>query len=141
MGKSDTLRDANAHQAIHSATYQELQDVTALMRASLKGDVSTSPVEAAAALIEVWEERVLAHAIVEETDLYPIFRVHGIDTKPWQRDHNWLRRWVEEARERLEQQGQVDGALMARLEAALLLMAQHSADEEDTLRTMSWPQD
>lgn len=141
MVKSDTLRDAIAHQAIHSATYQELQDVTALMRASLKGKIATSPVEAATALIEVWEERVLAHAIVEETDLYPIFRAQGVDTEAWQRDHSWLRRWVQEARERLEQRGQVDGALMARLEAALLLMAQHSADEEDTLRTVSWPQE
>ncbi len=103
----------------------------AVLRQSLGSDPVLAR-DVAQVLVEVWRERVLAHAEAEEAALYVVLR-----QAPWAerasrllRDHDLLRTWVGEAEAALTQGARVTPAALARLEALLVLRARHEDDEE-----------
>jgi hypothetical protein len=126
------LADPTTHRAIHAAAQRELEEAMAVLRRSVRHRPEEAP-EVAAVVLSIWEERVLAHAMVEEEALYPLlagFRQGREEAVALTRDHALLRRWVAEARDLLGREGGMSGACLARLEALILLLAEHQRDEE-----------
>ncbi|MCY0884729.1 MAG: hemerythrin domain-containing protein [Firmicutes bacterium] len=140
-----SLWQAAAHQAVHEAQETEVAQGLAWLAAfNRRQDPAAARV--AAALVETWNQRVLAHLTAEEDDLYPWLRqarpqVRGL-LDQLAAEHAALTRAVAAARAALEEKG--PDAVAAVLEPALDLLRRHARREESLLASPAaavpvWP--
>jgi hypothetical protein len=134
-----SLRDPHAHRAIHAAAAADLEAAMAALRRAVAGRDDAAR-DAAQLVLDLWRERVLAHAEAEEQDLYPAL----LTAAPARdgatrllRDHDLLRAWHGEAASALEGAGSPDRTVLARLEAMLVLVDRHR-DDEEALLARAW---
>ncbi|NMP23255.1 hemerythrin domain-containing protein [Sulfobacillus harzensis] len=139
------LQQKEGHQKIHEAALTDLEDMMAILRRALKRDPAAArPI--AVEVVDYLDQKINAHAAVEEADLYPVIMAQKKELAPvlqaLKRDHQLLAIWLDEARGSLDYHRGVDGHVMARLEAYLLLLARHFQDEESALvRAFSMSED
>lgn len=137
-----SLHNPYAHRAIHAAAAAELENAMAALRRAIAGRAAGAA-DAARLVLDLWQERVLSHAQAEEEDLYPALvavpsgREEALRLL---RDHDLLRVWYGEAALALEGVGPPGRAVLARLEAMLVLVDQHRRDEEALLERV-WAAD
>jgi hypothetical protein len=109
---------------------------TQLVHTSLSQDPQTA-FGLAGALVDGWRQRVLAHADVEEQDLFPVV----VDRLPELRenvaalirDHEMMRLLVAEIEQELDRARQVMPDVLDRLTTLLHVQRLHSAFEEETV--------
>ena len=107
-----------------------------LLRVSRSKQDPHTTLRLARELASGWRQRVLAHADVEEQDLFPLV----VDRLPEQRDtvaalirdHEMMRLLVDEIDGELDHEGQVTSSVLDRFTALLHVQRLHSAFEEET---------
>lgn len=128
------LRTRSSHRAIHDAVIEEIREAVSVLSSINKEKVHAIQ-EARLALIDVWQEKVIAHATEEENGLY----LEILSNKPemkdtltrLSRDHQLLSLLLEQAKTRISEP--TGAEFMAINEAMILLMEIHSRDEESIL--------
>ncbi|QRF76453.1 hypothetical protein Thermo_01975 [Thermoplasmatales archaeon] len=128
------LRNQDSHHAIHEANAGEIQEAMSMLTGM--GDKDTKTVsEIRQALLDLWEEKVMAHAMEEEKGLYRDILNSRPETKETlvrlSRDHQLLGLLLEKAKTQLRVQSAEEFIAINR--AMLLLLEIHSDEEEKIL--------
>lgn len=128
------LRNRNSHRAIHDAVIEEIREAISMF-SGLNNKDSKTVMEARAALLDIWEEKLLVHATEEENGLYPEISSSRPETKETllrlSRDHQLLALLLEKARARIKDP--TGDEFMDINKAMILLMEIHSREEEGIL--------
>jgi len=128
------LRNRDSHHSIHEANAGEIQEAMSMLTGM--GDKDTKTVsEVRQALLDLWEEKVMAHAMEEEKGLYHDILSSRPETKETlvrlSRDHQLLGLLLEKARRQLCDQSAEEFIAINR--AMLILLEIHSDEEEKIL--------
>lgn len=130
------LTQLDAHHAIHQAAFHEAEQLTLLLRQSLRVGDEQQALQVVAVLIEQWQTRTLRHAEAEETGWYRDLLAERPelqnDVIALTRDHDLLRTLLAEIQGILSACGIASG-VVERFEAMLLLNGIHSRSEEQRL--------
>ncbi len=114
MGPS--LADVVAHYDLHDAAHAEIENGMDLLFASLGQEDRGTPLPIASAMVDGWEQRVLAHADAEEQNLFPPvldrFPEHAASIAALTRDHSLMRILVDELKRELGSKGKVTSAAL-----------------------------
>jgi len=130
------LNQRGAHHAIHQAAFHDAEQLTLLLRQTLRMGDQQQALQIAAMLIEQWQTRTLRHAEAEETGWYRDLlaerpELHD-DVIALTRDHDLLRTLLAEIQGILSVRG-IAAGVVERFEAMLLLNGIHSRTEEQRL--------
>lgn len=131
-----SLRKLDAHHAIHEGAFSEAKQLTEMLNQLVSEKRSEEATEAADALIEHWEMRIIGHADSEEEGFYPDVLEQEPELRDTitmlKRDHDLLRIFAKEIREILKGKG-VTKEVLDRFSALLLVNEVHSREEEHYL--------
>ncbi|SDZ43036.1 Hemerythrin HHE cation binding domain-containing protein [Evansella caseinilytica] len=130
------LRKLHSHKSIHDGAVTEGRDIMTLLEDVYKKKQEKHAKIAAAALIEHWETRILAHADAEEEGLYLDIKKQRPDLQETItkliRDHELIRILVKETKTMLDDSS-VTEEVIDRFKAVYVLVQLHSREEENYL--------
>lgn len=130
-----SLRQLDAHRSIHDGAFMEAKHLTDLLEKLYEEKKTAALQEAADALVEHWEMRVIAHAQSEEEGFYQ----EKLAQEPQlletiamlKRDHDLVRMLVADIKQRM--QTEVNRGVLERFRALLFINEIHSREEERLL--------
>jgi len=128
------LRNRMSHRAIHEAVIEEIKEALSIFP-SLDNKDPNTVLEARLALLDIWKEKLMAHATEEENGLYLEISNSRPETKETllrlSRDHQLLALLLEKARAKINDP--TGEEFMDINKAMILLVELHSREEEDIL--------
>ena len=131
-----SLKKTESHSSIHEAALNEAQELRNLYKKCLEDGEHEKALQVAEIAIEHWETRTLKHAEAEEEGLYK----EMVEEKPaleklvnqLTRDHDLMRRIVEDMKERLQTQ-MADHRMITLFDSLVIIDEIHNADEMNKL--------
>ena len=131
-----SLEKQDAHSSIHEAALNEAKELRNLYQKCLKDGEKGKALKVAEIAIEHWETRTLKHADAEEEGLYKDM----VEKKPELekvvtqliRDHDLMRRIVENMKERLQTQ-KADHRIIPLFDSLIIIDEIHNEDEMNKL--------
>jgi hypothetical protein len=133
-----SLKKTESHSSIHEAALNEAKELRNLYQKCLEDGEHEKALQVAEIAIEHWETRTLKHAEAEEEGLYKDM----VEEKPaleklvnqLTRDHDLMRRIVEDMKERLQTQ-KADYRMITLFDSLVIIDEIHNEDEMNKLLT------
>jgi phage shock protein A len=133
-----SLKKTESHSSIHEAALNEAKELRNLYQKCLEDGEHEKALQVAEIAIEHWETRTLKHAEAEEEGLYK----EMVEEKPaleklvnqLTRDHDLMRRIVEDMKERLQTQ-KADYRMISLFDSLVIIDEIHNEDEMNKLLT------
>ncbi|MDF2856832.1 MAG: hypothetical protein K0Q87_2683 [Neobacillus sp.] len=133
-----SLKKTESHSSIHEAALNEAIELRNLYQKCLEDGEHEKALQVAEIAIEHWETRTLKHAEAEEEGLYK----EMVEEKPaleklvnqLTRDHDLMRRIVEDMKERLQTQ-KADYRMISLFDSLVIIDEIHNEDEMNKLLT------
>ncbi|MBP2239681.1 hypothetical protein J2Z40_000234 [Cytobacillus eiseniae] len=131
-----SLKKPDAHSSIHEAALNEAMELRAIYQQCLIDNKKEKALQVAEVIIEHWETRTLKHAESEEEGLYKEMEeekpeLHDLVIE-LTRDHNIMRRIVEQMKDMLEKQ-EVDDQFTRLMDGLIVVDLIHNEDEMNKL--------
>jgi hypothetical protein len=131
-----SLKKTESHSSIHEAALNEAKELRNLYQKCLEDGEHEKALQVAEIAIEHWETRTLKHAEAEEEGLYKDM----VEEKPaleklvnqLTRDHDLMRRIVEDMKERLQTQ-KADYRMITLFDSLVIIDEIHNEDEMNKL--------
>jgi phage shock protein A len=131
-----SLKKTESHSSIHEAALNEAKELRNLYQKCLEEGEHEKALQVAEIAIEHWETRTLKHAEAEEEGLYKDM----VEEKPsleklvnqLTRDHDLMRRIVEDMKERLQTQ-KADYRMITLFDSLVIIDEIHNEDEMNKL--------
>ncbi len=131
-----SLRKKDAHSSIHEAALNEAKELRNLLQKCIDDKALHKALQVAEVIIEHWESRTLKHAEAEEEGLYKDMVAENPDLEilvaQLTRDHDLMRRMVEDMKEELRTQT-VDQRMIVLLDSLITIDEIHNEDEVNKL--------
>ncbi|MDM5155641.1 hypothetical protein QUF88_18160 [Bacillus sp. DX1.1] len=131
-----SLKKRDAHSSIHEAALNEARELRELFYKCLHKDQKEKAVQIAEIIIEHWESRTLKHAESEEEGLYKDIVKENQEMEKTviqlTRDHDLMRRIVEEMKERLQAK-ELDDRMIMLIDSLIVIDEIHNEDEMNNL--------
>ncbi|PGS78521.1 hypothetical protein COC69_15095 [Bacillus cereus] len=135
-----SLKKRDAHSSIHEAALNEAKELRELFYRCLHKNQTEEAIQIAEIIIEHWESRTLKHAESEEEGLYKDIVEENNEMEKiviqLTRDHNLMRRIVEEMKERLQTK-KPDERMIMLIDSLIIIDEIHNDDEMNTLLSNS----
>lgn len=131
-----SLKKQDAHSSIHEAALNEAKELASLFHRCLEENDKEKALHIAEIIIEHWESRTLAHAQSEEEGLYKEMKEEHPELNDLvvqlTRDHDIMRRIVEQMKRMLENQ-EADKRFLKLLDGLIIVDLIHNEDEMNKL--------
>jgi Hemerythrin HHE cation binding domain len=131
-----SLKKVDSHSSIHEAALNEAKELRELLRKCLEDGEQEKALQVAEVTIEHWESRTLRHAEAEEEGLYKDILMENPELEKLvnqlSRDHDLMRRIVENIKERLQKQ-EPDQSMITLLDSLVIIDEIHNEDEMNKL--------
>ncbi|MGN4667704.1 hypothetical protein ACTFRP_17985 [Bacillus cereus group sp. MYBK234-1] len=135
-----SLKKRDAHSSIHEAALNEARELRELFWACLQEEQKEKAIQVAEIIIEHWESRTLKHAEAEEEGLYKEIVEENNEMEKiiiqLTRDHDLMRRIVEEMKERLQIK-EPDEQMIMLIDSLIIIDEIHNEDEMENLLSSS----
>ncbi|WP_062356760.1 hypothetical protein [Bacillus kwashiorkori] len=130
-----SLKKYHSHHSIHEGVYVEARELTTLLLKSIEEKKAENYIqEITNALIEHWEQRMLAHADSEEEGLFKERLAENPDlleiVAKLKRDHQIMGILVEEIKTELQKEKVINEYVLDRFKALLCMIQIHNREEE-----------
>ncbi|WP_410993456.1 hypothetical protein [Bacillus cereus] len=134
------MKKRDAHSSIHEAALNEARELRELFWACLQEEQKEKAIQVAEIIIEHWESRTLKHAEAEEEGLYKEIVEENNEMEKiiiqLTRDHDLMRRIVEEMKERLQIK-EPDKQMIMLIDSLIIIDEIHNEDEMENLLSSS----
>ena len=131
-----SLKKRDAHSSIHEAALNEARELRELFWSCLQEEQKEKAIQVAEIIIEHWESRTLKHAEAEEEGLYKEIVEENNEMEKiiiqLTRDHDLMRRIVEEMKERLQIK-EPDEQMIILIDSLIIIDEIHNEDEMENL--------